>query len=130
MRDDTPDRIVLLPRSGLVLMKGVAGALCARGSDVRLALDTRPAGGCPIAWVRNDAGHVFETNEAAIDWLDAHVLALRTALLKGTEERIARTCFEWDRGATWDERTNSDVENYLAQARAVLYALCEKEDGR
>lgn len=44
---------------------------------------------------------------------------------EATRERIARACFEFDRGETWSERTNSDEKTYTEEADAVLAALRE-----
>lgn len=132
-----PEKIVL-PRSGLALSKGYAGALVAPGSDVRLALDTRPGGGCPIAWVRNDAGHVFETNEAAIGWLDARVLSLRSALLppggfvvvddEAARAKVAQAINETC-GMIYTIQGPAETESQhrRRQARAVISALCGEE---
>lgn len=129
MTEEKPPEKIVLPRSGLVLTKGYAGALVAPGSDVRLALDTRPGGGCPLAWSRNDAGHIFETNKSAIDWLDTRVLSLRSALLAGAEETVAR--------ALWGNSFKSvepdlvppgtPMDIFEDEARAVIAALCGEE---
>lgn len=48
---------------------------------------------------------------------------------EATRERIARACFEFDRGETWSERTNSDEKTYTEEADAVLAALREVSRG-
>lgn len=117
-----PESIVL-PRSGLVLTRetrfedGSEEFSDSTGCARIYAIASKWRGYCC------DQTEDFGIRDECLAWLDTRVLSLRAALLAGTEERIARACYEFDREATWEERTNSDVETYMEQARAVLSAL-------
>lgn len=124
--EKTPEKIVL-PRSGLVLHRVQNTDNAYRAPMV--GLNRYLAGGVEVIY-HDDATEEFPNEADGIAALDEDVLWLRSALLAGAEETVARACFEWDRGATWEERTNSDVENYMDQARAVIAALCGEEEAR
>jgi len=81
-------------------------------------------------WWRAHAGRVRcedDNREAVVEWLDARVLALRSALLPAdARERVARWFVEEMRnryGRSWDETPECQRDDARALASSLLAAL-------